>query len=45
MKNTWLQLFAQGAEGSAKGDAPAQGAEAAGLLEQQAEEAARAETP
>ena len=45
MKNTWLQLFAQGAEGSAEGDASAQGEEAADLLEQQAEEAARAETP
>lgn len=45
MKNTWIQLFAQGAEGTGEGDAPTRGEEASGLLEQQAEEAVPAETP
>lgn len=43
MEKTWLQLFAQGAEGSGEGDA--QGNRDAGLLEQQAEEASQANPP
>lgn len=37
MEKTWLQLFAQGAEGGAEGT-PAEGNQEAGLLEQQPEE-------